>query len=142
MKTEVGGLCALCSLSHFNWSEVRFLYCFIANFFFSEALIHTLIRCLADEKVPTHNVCALRWAIEPKICSPGFTELAKDQLGNIVSEYEISASEDDESLDEFWVILPSILVHLCIASRYLLFCCLVCRYGVFPRMQCQHLLAV
>ena len=41
------------------------------------------IRCIADKKVPKHNFCALRLAIVAKMRSPGFTELAKDQLGYV-----------------------------------------------------------
>ena len=78
--------------------------------------------------------------------SPGFTELAQDQLGYIVLEYEIAVSGDNGSLAEFRVsFYPQnlkFLVHLCVARNYQRFCCLVCRHGVFPRMQCQHLLAV
>ena len=59
---------------------------------------------ITDKKEPKHNFHALRLANVAKMCSPWFTELAKDQLGYVVSEYENAESEDNGSLAEYWVI--------------------------------------
>ena len=57
--------------------------------------------------MPKQNVRALRLAIVAKMRSPGFTQLAKEQLDFVASEYEIAESEDDGPLTEFWEIYAS-----------------------------------
>ena len=91
--------------------------------------------CFADEKVPKHNIFALRLAVVDKMRSLGFTKLAKEQLGYVVSEDEFAECEENESLAEIW--------EYNVFNAWVLACRKVQLFVNWSfRMQFQHLLAV